>query len=51
MREIGRIKLMQIQRAALKQGERLHTYYDPAPILGVQRLLLAPGGVIALTED
>jgi len=51
MREIGRIKLLQIQRAALKQGERLHTYYDPAPILGVQRLLLAPGGVIALTDD
>lgn len=51
MREIGRIKLMQIQRSALKLGERLHTYYDPAPILGVPRLLLAPAGVIALTDD
>ena len=51
MKEIGRIKLVQIQRSSLKQGERLYTYYDPAPILGVQRLLLAQGGVIALADD
>ena len=51
MREIGRIKLVQIQRSSLKLGERLHTYYDPAPLLAVQCLLLSPRGVIGLTKD
>lgn len=51
MREIGRIKRLQIQRSTLKPGERLHRYYNPAPILGVPRLLLSPRGVIALTEN
>lgn len=46
MREIGRIKLMQVQRSSLKLGERLHTWYDPAPLLEVERLLLTPKGVI-----
>jgi len=51
MREIGSIKLLQIQRSSLKLGECLHTYYDPAPLLVVQCLLLSSGGVIGLTED
>lgn len=51
MREIGRIKRLQIQRSTLKPGERLHRYYYPDPIMGVPRLLLAPRGVIALTDD
>lgn len=51
MREIGRIKRLQIQRSTLKPRERLHRYYHPDPILGVPRLLLSPRGVIALTDD
>ena len=51
MREIGRIKRLQIQRSTLKPGERLHRHYNPVPILGVPRLLLAPRGVIALMDD
>jgi len=45
MREIGLIKHVQLQRSSLKQGQRPQRYYDPAPLLVVERLLLAPGGV------
>jgi hypothetical protein len=48
MQEIGRIKLVQIQRSSLKQGQRPHRYYDPAPLLNVERLLLTPDGVVGL---
>jgi len=48
MREIGPIKQLQIQRASLKQGQRPHRYYDPAPLLVVERLRLAPGGAVGL---
>ena len=48
MREIGSIKQLQIQRSSLKQGQRPHRYYDPAPLLVVERLLLAPGGAIGV---
>ena len=51
MREIGLIKHVQLQRASLKQGQRLQRYYDPAPLLLVERLLLAPGGVRAVNAD
>lgn len=50
MREIGRVKLVQIQRSSLKAGERLNRYYDPAPLLVVARLLVDPEGVAGLTE-
>ncbi len=49
MREIGLIKLVQIQRSSLKQGQRPQRYYDPAPLLVVERLLLAGPGVSALS--
>jgi hypothetical protein len=48
MREIGRIKHVQLQRSSLKQGQRPQRYYDPAPLLLVERLLLAHGGVSAV---
>ena len=51
MREIGSIKQLQIQRASLKQGQRPQRYYDPAPLLVVDSLLLAPGGVVGLAAD
>jgi hypothetical protein len=51
MQEIGRIKLVQMQRSSLKQGQRPYCYYDPAPLLVVERLLLAPRGVVGLTAS
>ncbi len=45
MREIGLIKLVQVQRSSLKQGQRPQRYYDPAP------LLLSPPGVCAVSAD
>jgi hypothetical protein len=51
MREIGLIKHVQLQRSSLKQGQRPHRYYDPAPLLLVERLRLAPGGVSGLSAD
>jgi hypothetical protein len=51
MREIGLIKHVQLQRSSLKQGQRPQRYYDPAPLLVVERLLLAPGGVSAVSVD
>ncbi len=47
-REIGRIKLVQVQRSSLKLGERLRTWYDPAPLLTVEKLLLLPKGVVGM---
>ena len=49
MREIGLIKHVQLQRSSLKQGQRPQRYYDPAPLLVVERLRLAPGGVSAVS--
>ena len=46
MHLIGRITLLQIQRASLKAGERPHSYYDPAPLLGLPSLRLTPDGAI-----
>jgi len=51
VREIGLIKLVQLQRSSLKLGQRPQRYYDPAPLLVVERLLLAPLGVSALSAD
>ncbi|MEO7018558.1 MAG: hypothetical protein ABI234_00210 [Ktedonobacteraceae bacterium] len=49
MRQIGQIKQVQIQRTALKQGQKPQRYYDPAPILVVEKLLLTPRGVLGVT--
>jgi hypothetical protein len=51
MRRIGQIKQVQIQRKALKQGQKPHRYYDPSPILVVERLVLTPQGVLGVTAD
>lgn len=51
MREIGLIKLVQLQRSSLKLGQRPQRYYEPAPLLVVERLLLAPLGVSAVSAD
>lgn len=44
MREIGTIKLVQLQRSSLKLGQRPQRYYDPAPLLVIERLLLLRRG-------
>ena len=49
LHEIGQIKQVQVQRASLKAGERPYRYYDPAPLLVVDGLLLSPGGVVGLS--
>jgi hypothetical protein len=51
MREIGRIKQVQIQRASLKFGERTERYYDPAPLLVVDMLTLSPDGAFGSSGD
>lgn len=49
LREIGRIKQVQIQRSSLKRGERLSKYYDPSPLMVVESLELTPDGVFGIT--
>ena len=49
MREIGRVKLVQIQPTPLKIGGRPNTYYDPSPLLVVDTLLVSPHGAIGVT--
>ncbi len=49
MREIGRIKLVQVQRSPMKRENSLYSYYDPAPLLVVECLLPSSKGVIGLT--
>jgi hypothetical protein len=51
MREIGRIKQVQVQRTALKVVRKPHKYYDPAPLLVVETLRIGPEGVIGITAD
>ncbi|HKF38616.1 MAG TPA: hypothetical protein VKB35_17100 [Ktedonobacteraceae bacterium] len=42
MREIGRVKLVQVQPAPLKVGGRPNAYYDPSQLLVVDTLLVNP---------
>lgn len=51
MREIGRITLLQVLQSTVKLGEGFNTYYDPTPILAVEKLLLSPQGVIGLLSN
>lgn len=51
MKAIGKIKHLQIQRFALKLGEKPNVSYNPAPLLLVPHLQLMPAGVIGITAD
>jgi len=51
MRQIGRVKQVQVQRGPLKRGDKPHRYYDPAPLLVVEKLILTPQGVIGVTAE
>ncbi|HXQ27870.1 MAG TPA: hypothetical protein VN848_01265 [Gemmatimonadales bacterium] len=48
MRVLGPIVRLQIQRWPLKTGTRGDRVYNPAPILAVDRLAVAPDGVFGL---
>ena len=48
MHSIGSIALLQIQRAALKTGEKPQRIYDPAPLLRVTQLAVGSDGVFGL---
>ena len=50
MREIGRVKRLQIQRSSLKMGERPTMRYDPSPLLVADRLWLNSRGVFGLVS-
>lgn len=45
---LGPIVRLQVQTAHLKQGEKPHRWYDPAPIQSVPALRLDAGGVTGL---
>jgi hypothetical protein len=49
MFEIGQVKLVQVQRSPLKFGERPNRYYNPAPLLVVERLLASAEGAVGET--
>ena len=51
MRDLGRIVLLQVQRSSLKTGEKPTRVYDPAPLLGVDRLALGPEGSLGESPD
>lgn len=51
MREIGRVTRLQIQRSALKTGEKPNKVYDPAPLVAVERLALSPDGALGWSSD
>lgn len=51
MREIGRVRAVQIQRESLKVGQKPDRRYDPAPLLAADRLHVSPDGVIGLLAD
>jgi len=51
MRPIGRLVLLQVQRASLKRGERPNRVYDPAPLLPVPRAAVTPDGVLGYDRD
>ncbi len=49
MRELGRIKQVQVQRSSLKLESPEYSYYDPAPLLVVESLELTPEGISGIT--
>jgi hypothetical protein len=46
MRDIGTIVRLQVQRGSLKRGEKPDRFYDPTPLLAVDRLAVSPDGVL-----
>jgi len=50
MKHLGILSRLQLQLAPLKKGGRPHRWYDPSPLLAVDRLLLTPRGAIAQVD-
>lgn len=51
MREIGVVKSVQIQQASLKRMDEGLQLYDPAPLLQVGQLRLAPQGIYGVLQS
>ncbi len=51
MREIGRIKQVQVQRSSLKVKSSKFKYYDPTPLLVVESIEVTPNGVFGITTN
>lgn len=51
MRTIGTVTRLQIQRGSLKRGEKPTRVYDPAPLLAVPALNVAPEGALGASPD
>lgn len=51
MREIGRVKQVQIQRSSLKLGEKPTRIYSPTPLLVVDSVSINAHGVTGLMAD
>jgi hypothetical protein len=51
MRELGRIKQVQVQRSSLKVKSSNFKYYDPTPLLVVESIELTPNGVFGITTN
>ena len=51
MRTIGMVTRLQIQRGSLKRGDKPTRVYDPAPLLSVPALNVAPEGALGASPD
>lgn len=51
MREIGRVKFVQVQRSPMKVGEGAGRYYRADPLQRVDKLLLTVEGIMGLCDD
>ena len=51
MRRIGSVKQLQIQLASLKVGKKPDRYYDPTPLLAVEKLYVMMNGAIGQSFD
>jgi hypothetical protein len=48
---LGRVVRLQVQREMLRRGQKPHRVYDPAPLLGVERLRVSRGGAVGIDVD
>jgi hypothetical protein len=51
MQKIGTIQFVQIQRDSLKDGVKPDQFYNPAPLLTVEKIQLTPDGIIGMTAN
>jgi len=51
MQQIGTVVRLQVQRSSPKMGEKPRRWYDPAPLVVVEALSIAPAGVVGLVAQ